>query len=50
MPLMDTFFGDRYGQLRDPFGHVWGLATVLEELTPAEVEERMRQHMSQASI
>jgi PhnB protein len=50
MPLMDTFFGDRYGQLRDPFGHVWGLATVLEELTPDQVEERMRQYMSQATI
>src|SRR5215204_6923492 len=35
MPLMDTFFGDRYGQLRDPFGHVWGLASVREEL-PAD--------------
>jgi uncharacterized glyoxalase superfamily protein PhnB len=45
MPLMDTFFGDRYGQLRDPFGHVWGLATVREELSPEQVEERMRQFM-----
>jgi PhnB protein len=45
MPLTDTFFGDRYGQLRDPFGHVWGLATVREELTPEEVEQRMRQYM-----
>ena len=41
IPLTDTFFGDRYGQLTDPFGHVWALATVLEELTPAEVERRM---------
>jgi PhnB protein len=43
-PLMDTFFGDRYGQVRDPFGHVWGLATVKEELTPKEVAERMAGH------
>lgn len=41
IPLADTFFGDRYGQLTDPFGHVWALATVLEELTPDEVERRM---------
>jgi PhnB protein len=44
MPLMDTFFGDRYGQIRDPFGHIWGLATVREELTPQEVDERMRRY------
>jgi PhnB protein len=39
--LADTFFGDRYCQVTDPFGHVWALATVLEELTPDEVERRM---------
>jgi PhnB protein len=27
MPLADQFWGDRYGQLRDPFGHQWSLAT-----------------------
>jgi PhnB protein len=27
MPLADQFWGDRYGKLRDPFGHVWSLAT-----------------------
>jgi PhnB protein len=37
----DTFFGDRYGQLRDPAGHVWGLATVKEELSPQQIAERM---------
>jgi PhnB protein len=25
MPLADQFWGDRYGQLRDPFGHVWSI-------------------------
>jgi PhnB protein len=34
-------FGDRYGQLRDPFGHVWGLATVKEELTPEQIAEQV---------
>jgi PhnB protein len=37
----DTFFGDRYGQLRDPFGHVWALATVKEEVTPEQIAQRM---------
>lgn len=27
MPLEDQFWGDRYGQLIDPFGHVWSVAT-----------------------
>lgn len=26
MPLADMFWGDRYGQLADPFGHVWAIA------------------------
>ena len=28
MPLMDAFWGDRYGQLKDPFGHTWEIATL----------------------
>jgi uncharacterized glyoxalase superfamily protein PhnB len=27
MPLMDVFWTDRYGQLKDPFGHIWEVAT-----------------------
>ncbi len=40
MPVANTFWGDRYGQLEDPFGHTWTLATHVEDLTPAEVEAR----------
>jgi len=40
MPLMDAFWGDRYGKLSDPFGHHWSLATHKEDLTPQEVEKR----------
>jgi PhnB protein len=40
MPPMDMFWGDRYAQVMDPFGHVWGLGTHKEDLTPAEVEQR----------
>jgi len=40
MPVMDAFWGDRYGQLEDPFGHRWSIATHKEELSPKEVEKR----------
>jgi PhnB protein len=40
MPPMDMFWGDRYGQLVDPFGHAWSIATHKEDLTPQEVEQR----------
>ena len=40
MPLMDMFWGDRYGQLHDPFGHTWALATHKEDVTPEEMQRR----------
>jgi uncharacterized glyoxalase superfamily protein PhnB len=40
----NAFYGDRYGQLVDPFGHVWALATVLETLTPERVDELAASH------
>src|SRR5919106_1361229 len=39
MPLMDMFWGDRYGQLEDPFGHFWSIATHKEDLTPEQIEK-----------
>jgi PhnB protein len=39
MPLADQFWGDRYGQLRDPFGHKWSMAQNKVSLTTAEIEE-----------
>ena len=39
-PLMDQFWGDRYGQLTDPFGHVWGICTHKEDLSPEEMDRR----------
>jgi uncharacterized glyoxalase superfamily protein PhnB len=42
MPPTDMFWGDRYGMIRDPFGHVWALRTQKEELTPAQLEERTK--------
>lgn len=39
MPPMDMFWGDRYGNLTDPFGHTWGLATHLKDMTPEEMNQ-----------
>jgi PhnB protein len=40
MPLADMFWGDRYGKLTDPFGHQWGLAQHIEDVSPDEMERR----------
>lgn len=37
MPLADMFWGDRYGKVKDPFGHEWSIATKLRDLSPAEL-------------
>ncbi len=46
-PLQDQFYGDRSGQLVDPFGHVWTIATHKEDLTPAEISARLTGMMTQ---
>ena len=38
MPVMDMFWGERYGQLRDPFGHVWSIATHKRNLAGRNIE------------
>ena len=40
MPLADQPWGDRYGTLTDPFGHSWGLATHIEDVSFEEVNRR----------
>ena len=47
MPLSNQFWGDRYGQIKDPFGHVWALAQHVEDVTPDELERRGREVMAQ---
>ena len=42
MPVADMFWGDRYGIVQDPFGHLWSLATHQRDLTPAQIAEGMR--------
>jgi uncharacterized glyoxalase superfamily protein PhnB len=48
MPPQDMFWGDRYGKLIDPFGHHWGVSEHLEDLTPAEMGERMKAAMAES--
>jgi PhnB protein len=40
MPVVDMFWGDRYGKLTDPFGHSWGVATHVEDVAPDEMARR----------
>ena len=44
--LADMFWGDRYGRLKDPYGHSWGVATHKEDVAPAEMEKRMQEAMA----
>ena len=41
MPLADQFWGDRYGIVKDPSGHQWSIAHHIEDLTPAQMHEKM---------
>jgi len=41
-PIQDQFYGDRSGFVQDPFGHFWGIATHIEDVSPQEMEERMK--------
>ena len=41
MPIADMFWGDRYGQLEDPFGHRWSVATHTRDLSPDEIAQAM---------
>jgi uncharacterized glyoxalase superfamily protein PhnB len=43
MPLEDQFWGDRFGQLEDPFGHVWSLATHTRDVSMKEMRAAMDQ-------
>jgi PhnB protein len=40
-PLTDEFYGDRTGQLEDPFGHVWSIQTRIEDVSPKKMQKRL---------
>ncbi len=43
MSLSNQFWGDRYGQLNDPFGHTWALGQHVEDVSPEEMARRSRE-------
>jgi PhnB protein len=46
MEVADQFWGDRFGTITDPFGHVWSIATHVEDVPPEEMERRGREAMA----
>jgi len=42
-PLQDQFYGDRTATLKDSFGHIWTLATHMEDHSPVEIGRRMKE-------
>jgi len=45
LPVSEMFWGDRYGQLEDPFGHRWSVATRVKVLTPDEIKKALPTEM-----
>ena len=43
MALQDMFWGDRYGQLIDPFGHCWSIGSKIEDLNPEQIRKRAQE-------
>ena len=41
MPMTDMFFGSREGRVSDPFGNVWTIATLKEQVSPEEMQRRL---------
>ena len=46
MPINDMFWGDRYGQIKDPFGHSWAIATHKKDVSPEEMERAAKEMFS----
>ena len=49
MDPADMFWGERFGRVRDPFGHEWGIATRLREMSPDEIREAALQMFADLS-
>jgi PhnB protein len=46
-PVQDQFYGDRSGQLEDPYGHVWNISTHKEDVAPEEMHKRFAAMMKE---
>jgi PhnB protein len=42
LPVQDMFWGDRYGQIEDPFGHMWSVATHVRDVKPEDMQKAMQ--------
>ena len=49
MEVEDQFWGDRFGTVSDPFGHIWAIATHVEDVAPEEIAERGKAAMAAMS-
>jgi PhnB protein len=49
MDVADQFWGDRFGSIKDPFGHSWSIATHVEDVPPDEMAERAKEAMAAMS-
>jgi PhnB protein len=45
----DMFWGDRFGSVTDPYGHIWSIATHIEDVPPEEIAERGKAAMAAMS-
>jgi len=50
MPLANQFWGDRYGQVQDPFGHTWALGQHVEDVSSEELERRSRESFAEMAM
>jgi PhnB protein len=48
MPLMDAFWGDRYGKVTDPYGHTWSVMTHVKDLTMEEITEASKEYFKES--
>ena len=49
MPPQDMFWGDRFGRLKDPYGHSWSIATHVRDVSPEEMAEGAKQAFAKAA-
>jgi PhnB protein len=50
MPLMDQFWGDRYGIVTDPYGHMWSIATHVKDVSQEEMQRAQDEMAAQAKL
>ena len=48
-PVKNQFYGDRSGSIIDPFGHIWSIATHIEDVSPEEMNKRMAKMATQSA-